>query len=98
MLGLSPWTTPYQLWLQKTGRKCQAANQAMQHGTDMEPAARAAYEVQTGEIMQPLVLKDGVYSASLDGMTLEGYFGRLLDRRDQMPVSGAGLGALERRG
>lgn len=45
----------------------------MQHGTDMEPAARAAYEVQTGEIMQPLVLKGGVYSASLDGMTLEGY-------------------------
>ena len=72
VLGLSPWTTPYQLWLQKTGRKCQAANQAMQHGTDMEPAARAAYEVQTGEIMQPLVLKDGAYSASLDGMTLEG--------------------------
>ena len=72
VLGLSPWTTPYQLWLLKTGRKCQAVNPAMQHGTDMEPSARAAYEVQTGEIMQPLVLQDGVYSASLDGMTLDG--------------------------
>ena len=72
VLGLSPWTTPYQLWLLETGRKCQAVNPAMQHGTDMEPAARAAYEVQTGEIMQPLVLQDSVYSASLDGMTLDG--------------------------
>ena len=72
MLGLSPWTTPYQLWLLKTGRKSQAANPAMQHGTDMEPAAREAYEVMTGEIMQPLVLQDGAYSASLDGLTLDG--------------------------
>jgi predicted phage-related endonuclease len=44
----------------------------MQHGTDMEPVARAAYERQTGQIMQPLVLQDGAYSASLDGMTFEG--------------------------
>lgn len=72
VLGLSPWTTPYQLWLLKSGRQAQAVNTAMQHGTDLEPAARAAYEVKTGEIMQPLVLQDGPYSASLDGMTLEG--------------------------
>jgi predicted phage-related endonuclease len=38
----------------------------------MEPRARAAYEEQTGLIMQPLVLTDGDYSASLDGITLEG--------------------------
>jgi predicted phage-related endonuclease len=38
----------------------------------MEPAARAAYEVETGAVMQPLVLTDGDYSASLDGITLEG--------------------------
>jgi predicted phage-related endonuclease len=44
----------------------------MQHGTDMEPMARAAYEAQTGLVMQPLVLQDGAYSASLDGMNLEG--------------------------
>jgi predicted phage-related endonuclease len=44
----------------------------MQHGTDMEPAARAAYELETGHVMQPLVLQDGRYSASLDGMNLEG--------------------------
>jgi len=38
----------------------------------MEPAARAAYEAQTGNVMQPLVLQDGPYSASLDGMDLDG--------------------------
>lgn len=72
VLGVSPWTTPYQLWLLKTGRKQQAVTPAMQHGTALEPVARAAYEEQTGSIMQPLVLQDGAYSASLDGMTLEG--------------------------
>lgn len=71
VLGVSPWCTPYQLWLQKTGRSETKATVAMQHGTDMEPAARAAYEAQTGAIMQPLVLQDGAYSASLDGITLE---------------------------
>ena len=72
VLGVSPWLTPYQLWLSKTGRSVTKATLAMQHGTDMEPAARVAYELQTGNVMQPLVLQDGRYSASLDGMNLEG--------------------------
>jgi putative phage-type endonuclease len=72
VLGVSPWLTPYQLWLLKTGRKTQEVSAAMQHGTNLEPAARAAYEAQTGLVMQPLVVQDGVYSASLDGMTLDG--------------------------
>jgi putative phage-type endonuclease len=72
VLGISPWTTPYQLWLIKTGRFVQKTTVAMQRGTDLEPAARAAYEAQTGLVMQPVVLEDGAYSASLDGMTLEG--------------------------
>jgi putative phage-type endonuclease len=72
VLGVSPWTTPYQLWLHKTGRDEPKVTQAMQRGTDLEPAARAAYAEQTGLIMQPLVLEAGAYSASLDGMTLEG--------------------------
>ena len=72
VLGVNPWTTPYQLWLIKTGRHVQPVNVAMQRGTDLEPAARLAYETTTGNIMQPLVLQDGAYSASLDGMTLDG--------------------------
>lgn len=72
VLGISPWVTPYQLWLLKTGRAEQPANAAMLRGTEMEPLARHAYEVETAQVMQPLVLQDGSYGASLDGMTLGG--------------------------
>ncbi len=72
VLGASPWMTPYQLWLHKTGRATTKATVAMQHGTNLEPAARAAYEAQTGTVMQPLVVQDGPYSASLDGIDLDG--------------------------
>lgn len=72
VLGLSPFQTPYQLWLSKTGRKQQEVTPAMARGTELEPAARAAYERLTGQIMEPLVLVDGEYGASLDGITLEG--------------------------
>jgi putative phage-type endonuclease len=72
VLGCSPFSTPYQLWLLRTGRKPAQVNAAMRRGQDLEPAARAAYEVLTGQVMQPLVLQDGDYSASLDGITLAG--------------------------
>ncbi len=72
VLGLSPWMTPYQLWLVKTGRATTKATVAMQHGTNLEPAARAAYEAQTGAVMQPLVVQEGPFSASLDGIDLDG--------------------------
>ncbi|HQC95095.1 MAG TPA: YqaJ viral recombinase family protein [Aquabacterium sp.] len=72
VLGISPWMTPYQLWLHKTGRAVTEVNAAMRRGTALEPAARAAYEERTGHVMQPLVLQDGLYGASLDGMTLGG--------------------------
>ena len=72
VLGVSPWQTPYQLWQHKLGRMEPEVTPAMLHGTQLEPAARAAYERQTGLVMQPLVLVDGEYSASLDGLTLAG--------------------------
>jgi putative phage-type endonuclease len=73
VLGLSPWTTPYQLWQMKTGRAPQPdVTAAMAHGTATEPLARDAYERLTGHVMQPLVMVDGDYSASLDGITLDG--------------------------
>jgi putative phage-type endonuclease len=72
VLGVSPWQTPYQLWLLKTGRAEQKVTPPMRRGSQLEPAARAAYELQTGHIMEPLVLADGEYSASLDGITLAG--------------------------
>jgi putative phage-type endonuclease len=72
VLGVSPFMSPQQLWRLKTGRAKPRVNAAMQHGTDLEPAARARYEELTGQIMQPLVLQDGAYSASLDGITVDG--------------------------
>ena len=59
-------------WLAKTGRQQTVVTAAMQRGTDLEPLARIAYEELTGMLMQPLVLEAGAYSASLDGMTLDG--------------------------
>ena len=72
VLCVSPWVTPYQLWLQRTGRAQPEVNAAMLHGTQLEPAARDAYEKLTGHVMQPLVVVEGQYSASLDGITLDG--------------------------
>jgi putative phage-type endonuclease len=72
VVGVSPWLTAYGLWLQRTGRATQEITPAMQHGAGLEGAAREAYERLTGHVMEPLVLVDGDYSASLDGITLDG--------------------------
>lgn len=72
VMGVSPWQTPYELWLVKTRRKVTLETEAMRHGTATEPAARAAFELESSLIMQPLVLVEGDYSASLDGITLSG--------------------------
>lgn len=86
VLGVSPWVTPYQLWLQRSGRAQPEVNQAMLRGTQLEPLAREAYEKLTGHVMQPLVLVKGDYSASLDGITLDG--GLILEIK--CPVKGRG--------
>ena len=44
----------------------------MKRGSELEPKAREAYEAKTGLIMEPLVMVDGEYSASLDGISLSG--------------------------
>lgn len=72
VLGVSPWQTPYQLWLVRTGRAEQKVTFPMRRGIELEPAARCAYETITGQIMEPSVLSEGQYSASLDGITLDG--------------------------
>lgn len=72
VMGDSPWQTPYQLWEVRTGRKVVEVTRPMVRGTTLEPAARAAYEAVSGLVLEPLVLQDGDYSASLDGITIEG--------------------------
>ena len=39
VLGVSPWQSPYQLWLVKTGRVVPEVTPAMQHGTELEPGS-----------------------------------------------------------
>ncbi len=72
VMGVSPWQTPYQLWQYKLGLTKPEITAPMLRGTELEPAGRAAYEARSDEVMQPLVVVDGEYSASLDGMTLGG--------------------------
>lgn len=72
VVGVSPWQTAYQLWLERTGRSKTKVNAAMKRGSELEPVARAAYEKLTGHVMEPLVMVEGEYSASLDGITLAG--------------------------
>jgi putative phage-type endonuclease len=72
VMGVSPWQTVYQLWLLRTGRAEQKVTPPMRRGSELEPAARAAYEAKTENVMEPLVLADEEYSASLDGITLAG--------------------------
>lgn len=72
VMGISPWVTSYLLWQYKTGRAQQETTLPMRRGIELEPAARAAYEQISGAIMRPKVMVDGEYSASLDGITLDG--------------------------
>lgn len=72
VMGENPWMTPYQLWMIRTKRAIQPITPPMRHGTQLEPSARAAYEALTGNVVQPLVLVSEQYSASLDGLTLDG--------------------------
>lgn len=69
VMGLSPWLTPYKLWEIKTGRAVQETTYPMQRGIELEPKAREAYELMTGRTMEPVVVTDGEYSASLDGVS-----------------------------
>ena len=72
VMGVSPWQTPYGLWLERTGRHQRPVTAPMKRGRELEVAARRAYERLTGVIVEPLVLVDGAYSASLDGLSFDG--------------------------
>lgn len=71
LMGCSPWGTPTTLWLNKTGRVGEkVSNFAMQRGINLEPKARAMYELKHG-IEMPAALcvhpKYDFIRASLDG-------------------------------
>ena len=74
IMGISKWTTPYQLWEQKLGFREVEMNSAMQRGHDLEEEARQCFE----RIYSILVFPDVVFHpeheflmASLDGIDIE---------------------------
>jgi len=76
ILGLSPWTSPYELWEEKLGLRAEKdLSHAMTRGIDLEEEARNCYQQMTGEFVFPIVKIYPIEEfliASLDGINLEG--------------------------
>lgn len=75
IMGVSPFATPLQLWLQKTGRAAGfSGNWATERGQLLEPAARSRYELKSDLELPAVTLVHPRYkflSASLDGYSAE---------------------------
>jgi len=75
IMNCSPWMTPYQLWLEKTGQKMRdPAGFAAQRGTRLEPIVRKKFENLMAPLMEkfnnhfpPKSFSSGIINASLDG-------------------------------
>lgn len=71
IMGDSPYQTPRDLWLVKTGQgEGPVFTDAMKRGKDLEPVARAAYEKKVGTPFEPITVVHGEHEwlrASLDG-------------------------------
>jgi putative phage-type endonuclease len=76
ILGVSPYSTPYQIWREKIGRSTGfAGNFATQRGTELEAKARARYELVSLEDMPPALAihpKYDILRVSLDGRSADG--------------------------
>jgi len=75
VMGVSPWSTPYQLWEQKTGKtEKNAGNWATNRGNEMEPRARATIELNLGLDFPAVLAEHPTFPwmrASLDGYNEE---------------------------
>lgn len=72
IMGVSPWRTPYELWEEKTGRvqRDQTPNWAADRGNQLEPIARARYELECDIEMGPALCQHNelpMLRASMDG-------------------------------
>lgn len=76
ILGINPWKSAYELWLEKRGKKeIENPNEYMLRGIEMEKEARISYINKTGEIVLPSVhiYKEWpIAMASLDGINERG--------------------------
>jgi putative phage-type endonuclease len=75
ILGLCPYSTKYQVWLEKTGRSTGfVGNYATQRGNELEARARARYELITMEDAPPALAvhpKYDICRVSLDGKSAD---------------------------
>jgi putative phage-type endonuclease len=78
IMGVSPWMTRYDLWMQKTGQKITKdgvnSNWAIDRGNRLEPLARAHYELMVGFSAPAILCEHPKYPfirASLDGYNAE---------------------------
>lgn len=72
IMGVSPWTTPFQLWQMKMGLTTKEDNEAMRRGREMEPIARQKFIDVTGyEVFPAVALHDSIefMMASYDGLS-----------------------------
>lgn len=75
IMGVSPYSTAYILWLEKTGRKVVEQTATMQAGNNKEETIRSWYEEKSGNVFFPTVLLSEEHPfaiASLDGITPDG--------------------------
>ena len=74
IMGVSPWKTPYQLWLEKVGlRQPEPTNYAQQRGIDNEAQALQKFIEEYGiePFVPQVVTKDDWAMASFDGLTFD---------------------------
>lgn len=75
IMGVSSYKTPFQLWQEKTGKSSpEETNWAMRRGIDMEPKARAHYELLNNKDMPAALAQHKDFPflrASLDGFNGE---------------------------
>lgn len=76
IMGVSPWKTPYKLWLEKTtGQSDFQGNEATERGHALEDTARQCAEKQLKRLFFPYCVQHKKYRwmrASLDGITFSG--------------------------
>lgn len=76
VMGISPWKTPYRLWLEKTQRvSLPPPSSAMSYGNRMEGAVREQVEQDFGELYIPTTVTHPDFDwmiASLDGLSGDG--------------------------
>jgi putative phage-type endonuclease len=71
VLGVSPFSTPYEIWMEKTGRsKGFEGNQATRRGDYLEPVIRQMVSDEIGRpVLEPTqTFVRGILRANLDGM------------------------------